>query len=197
MLLQRFFENLVYHGLESIGRFYSVYRGHVVDNEDPDGLNRIKVIIPVIAGKAEHPTWAYPRDSFSGDGYGAQILPQKGDMVMVEFEHGDPKFPIWSHAHYSLNQKPIEFDSPQVYGFKTPKGQMVIIDDRDGVEKIILSSNAYLVLRGDKVVIESSETFIQGEIRGVPRFAIGANGVFATTDGKIIQVTNGLITGIT
>ncbi len=139
MILGRFLETLIYEGLESIGRYYSVYRGHVIDNEDPTGLNRIQVMVPSVTSKSIHPTWAYPRDSFSGNGYGMQVLPVKGDMVMVEFDHGDPKFPIWSHAHFAKGEKPEEFISPQVYGFKTPKGQTIIIDDRDDVEKIIIN----------------------------------------------------------
>ncbi len=30
-------------GLESLGRYYSVYRAMVVNNTDPDHMNRIKV----------------------------------------------------------------------------------------------------------------------------------------------------------
>lgn len=146
-MLQRFFENLLYQGLEAIGRYYSMYRGHVVDNEDPDGLNRLSIIVPSVSGNKTHPTWAYPRNSFSGNDYGMQVLPQKGDLVMIEFEHGDPKFPIWSHAHFTQEEKPEEFVSPQVYGFKSPKGQIIVIDDRDDVEKIIINhgENAGLV----------------------------------------------------
>lgn len=131
-MLQRFFQQIMYNGLEAIGRYYSVYRGHVIDNNDPENLGRLKVLVPSIIGRKEHPSWVYPRNSVSGNGYGIQVLPQKGDLVMVEFEHGDPKFPIWSHAHFTENQKPEEFVNAQVYGFKSPKGQLVIIDDRDG-----------------------------------------------------------------
>ena len=46
---------------------------------------------------------------------------------------------IWSHAHFVTGQKPEEFVSPQVYGFKSPKGQIIIVDDRDDVEKIIIN----------------------------------------------------------
>ena len=139
MLLKRFFDTIVYQGLEAIGRYYSAYRGHVMDNNDPDGMNRLKVMIPSVGGKDTHPRWAYPRNSFSGAGYGMQVLPMKGDMVMVEFDNGDPKFPIWSHAHFAKDEKPEEFVSHQVYGFKTPKGQIIVIDDRDDVEKIIIN----------------------------------------------------------
>lgn len=133
------FQKLVYYGLEQFGRYYSTYRGYVVDNDDSGGFNRIKVIVPSVTRGKKHPSWAYPRNNFSGNGYGMQVLPLKGDMVMVEFEHGDPRFPIWSHAHFSEGEKPEEFATPQVYGFKSPKGQVIVIDDRDDVEKIIIN----------------------------------------------------------
>lgn len=139
MILGKILENIFYHGLESIGKYYSVYRGYVVDNEDPDNMNRIKIKIPGVTKKYTHPTWAFPRNNFSGNNYGMQVLPVIGDIVMIEFEHGNPAFPIWSHAHFVIDQKPEEFTSPQVYGFKTPKGQIIVIDDRDNIEQIIIN----------------------------------------------------------
>lgn len=147
MGIKGFIESIIYYGLEYIGRYYSTYRGFVVDNEDPDGINKVLVKIPIVSRYAEHPVWAYEQFSFSGPNYGTQVLPQVGDMVMIQFDHGDPKFPMWSHAHYVPGEKPEEFVSPQVYGFKSPKGQIIIIDDRDDVEKIIINhgENAGLV----------------------------------------------------
>ena len=197
MMLRTFVEKIIYYGLESIGKYYSSYRGYVVDNEDPDEMNRVKVQVPVIARGKTLNVWAWPKHTFSGVDYGIQMLPLKGDMVWVEFESGNVSSPMWFHGHYALGEKPSEFISAQVYGFKTPKGQLVIIDDRDDVEKIVIRSNKHIVIEGEAVVIESDETYFQGIIRGTPRFAIGANGIFTTTDGKVIQVTNGLISGIT
>jgi len=196
-MLREVFTNIIYNGLESIGKYYSSYRGYVVDNEDADDLGRLQIKIPSITQNKNHPVWAYPKNQWGGKDYGMQLLPSKGEIVWIEFEHGDTKFPIWNFAHRAMGEKPEEFISSKIYGFKTPKGQLVIIDDRDGVEKIIIRSNKHIVIEGEKVVLESDEIFFQGLIRGTPRFAIGGNGVFTTTDGKVVQVTNGLITGIT
>jgi len=137
--VREIFENIVFYGLESLGKFYSSYRGYVIDNNDEEGLGRIKVKIPSVTKNRNHPTWAYPKTQMGGNGYGMQFLPLVGDVVWVEFEHGDPRFPLWSFAHYTQDDKPEEFVSPQVYGFKSPKGQTIIIDDRDDVEKIIIN----------------------------------------------------------
>lgn len=131
--------NILFYGLESFGKYYSSYRGYVLDNDDPDDMGRIKVKIPAVTRDKEHPTWAYPKTQMGGGGYGVQMLPILGDMVWIEFEHGDTRFPFWSFAHRAKGEKPEEFASPQVYGFKTPKGQIIIIDDRDDIEKIIIN----------------------------------------------------------
>ena len=132
-------EGIIYYGLEYLGRYYSVYRGYVVNNIDPDNTNKLLVTVPMLTRHSHHPIWAYQQFNFSGKDYGMQVLPQIGDLIMVQFDHGDPKYPMWSHAHFVADQKPEEFVSPQVYGFKTPKGQIIIIDDRDDIEKIIIN----------------------------------------------------------
>ena len=130
MTFADFIYNVIHHGLEHFGKFYSSYRGYVVDNEDPDRLGRIKVQIPVVTRESTHTKWVWPKGSFSGANYGSQILPMVGDLVWIEFEHGNTEFPMWSHAHFTNGDMPEEFINHQVYGFKSPKGQLVIIDDR-------------------------------------------------------------------
>jgi len=137
MTVREIFNNILYYGLESFGKYYSSYRGYVVDNIDEDGLGRIKVKIPAVTREKTHPAWAYPKNQMGGKGYGMQMLPLIGDLIWVEFEHGDPRFPIWNFAHYTKGDKPEEFTSPKIYGFKSPKGQTIIIDDLE--EKIIIN----------------------------------------------------------
>ena len=135
--LKDIFSNIIYYGLESIGKYYSSYRGYVVDNEDPEHMGRVKVRIPSVTKGKEHPTWAYPKTQWGGNGYGMQMLPVKGEIVWVEFEHGDTRFPIWNFAHRAIGEKPEEFISSKIYGIKTPKGQTVIINDE--IEEIIIN----------------------------------------------------------
>jgi hypothetical protein len=136
MTLAEFAKALMYHGLEAVGKYYSSYRAYVMDNEDPENMGRIMVTIPSITADKMHIKWAYPKGQFSGKGYGMQFLPVKGDVVWVEFENGNARFPIWSHGHFSKDEKPEEFSSPLIYGFKSPKGQLIIVDD-SGDEPVI------------------------------------------------------------
>ena len=138
-MIREVFNNILYYGLESIGKYYSAYRGYVVDNDDEDGLGKLQVKIPTVTKNKIHPSWAYPKTQWGGKGYGMQLLPVKGELVWIEFEHGDTRFPIWNFAHRTDGDKPEEFVSPQIYGFKTPRGQIIVIDDREDVQKIIIN----------------------------------------------------------
>lgn len=120
---------VLHYGLEFIGRYYSTYRGFVVDNNDPEGLGRVRVICPSLIPNDKVGDWAFPKGAWGGNDYGTQMLPQVNDMVFLEFDHGNLDYPIWQFAGYGENEKPEEFSNPNIYGFKTPKGTIITVDD--------------------------------------------------------------------
>lgn len=72
-------------------RYYGLYRGIVADNRDPQGRNRVKLQVPqVFQGVVTD--WAMASTS-SGVAFAA---PQIGQGVWVQFEGGDPSYPVWS-----------------------------------------------------------------------------------------------------
>src|SRR4030065_133093 len=75
-------------------QFFGKYRGEVVDNDDPTLRGRIKVLVPAVLGTLE--AWAMPCVPYAGQGSGLYTLPKPGTQVWVEFEGGDPAYPIWS-----------------------------------------------------------------------------------------------------
>lgn len=117
------FKSLFEFGLEQTGMYYSVYRGIVADNDDPENLQRLKLIIPQISGNQQYEYWAFPVGVFYGKGYGIQILPKKGDVVWVMFEGGRPEIPIWQHGHPARKELPNddEVSDKDCYWFVTPK----------------------------------------------------------------------------
>jgi hypothetical protein len=69
---------------------YGKYRATVVDNNDPQGLGRIRVKCPKALGSAIS-SWAmscFPPGFFS--------IPEVGELVFVEFEEGDIDMPVWT-----------------------------------------------------------------------------------------------------
>jgi uncharacterized protein involved in type VI secretion and phage assembly len=72
-----------------------------MNNIDPMQIGRLMVQVPDVTGLLPS-TWAMPCLPFTGKQMGFWALPQIGTGVWVEFEQGDPNFPIWSGCWYGL-----------------------------------------------------------------------------------------------
>jgi uncharacterized protein involved in type VI secretion and phage assembly len=75
-------------------RFYGKYRGMVLNNVDPMQQGRIQVQVPDVSGLGIS-SWAMPCLPAAGIQNGLYTVPPIGAGVWVEFEQGDPDFPIW------------------------------------------------------------------------------------------------------
>ena len=75
-------------------KFYGKYRGMVISNIDPMQQGRLMVQVPDVGGLIPG-TWAMPCVPIAGIQNGMFALPIPGSGVWVEFEQGDPDFPIW------------------------------------------------------------------------------------------------------
>jgi len=76
------------------GKFFGKYRGMVLNNIDPMQQGRLQVQVPDVAGLAPV-TWAMPCVPLAGINTGMVALPMVGSGVWVEFEQGNPDYPIW------------------------------------------------------------------------------------------------------
>jgi uncharacterized protein involved in type VI secretion and phage assembly len=85
----------------SVEKFYGKYRGVVLQNIDPERRGRIQVQVPDVSNLLPS-SWAMPCLPFSGQQMGFFAVPQIGAGVWVEFEQGNPDYPIWSGCWYGL-----------------------------------------------------------------------------------------------
>ena len=117
------------------GRFFGKYRGTIVNNEDPTSRARLKVRVPAVMGSAE--IWALPCLPLAGPGMGAYLIPEVGAGVWVEFEAGDPSYPIWSGGYWGDGQAPTDNEgtsaSATVKVIRSKEGLMVTFNDKDQV----------------------------------------------------------------
>jgi uncharacterized protein involved in type VI secretion and phage assembly len=81
-------------------RFYGKYRGMVLNNVDPMGRGRIQVQVPDVT-QLLPTSWAEPCLPAAGLQQGLFVVPSIQSGVWVEFEHGDPSFPIWTGGWWS------------------------------------------------------------------------------------------------
>lgn len=157
MDLQRFINKVKLFGFEILGRYYSTYRGFVVSNEDPENNGRILVIVPSIFGSQAPPQWAYSKDRPSGPNYGLQWLPRTGDMIFIEFEFGDPKFPVWSHSHFLENEVPEEFKNTNDIGIKTPAGHIILVKEDENIIYVKHKDGNTFEIREDAIYMNGGE----------------------------------------
>lgn len=156
------------HGFENtVGKYYSIYRAIVMDNDDPENLGRLKLIIPTVSGNQGYDYWAFPRNVFSGKGHGVQVVPQKGEMVWVEFEGGEPEVPVWSHGHLAREDAPTddtELTDKDCYWFITPKGHKVKINDTKNTITIKHKDGQYVQFTEDSISLVSDKAISHGSL---------------------------------
>jgi uncharacterized protein involved in type VI secretion and phage assembly len=77
-----------------MSKYYGKYRGMVLDNVDPMQMGRLLVQVPDVANVLPS-TWAMPCLPFGGIQSGMYVVPTIGSGVWIEFEKGNPDYPIW------------------------------------------------------------------------------------------------------
>jgi uncharacterized protein involved in type VI secretion and phage assembly len=78
-----------------LAQYFGKYRGTVVNNVDPMQMGRIMAIVPDVTGPLPS-SWALPCVPMAGPQAGQFVLPQIGAAVWMEFEQGNPDYPIWT-----------------------------------------------------------------------------------------------------
>jgi uncharacterized protein involved in type VI secretion and phage assembly len=113
------------------GRFFGKYRGLVKDNKDPTGRGRVKVIVPAVM--ADRQVWALPCAPYGGNNMGLYAIPEPDTGVWVEFEAGDPNYPIWVGCFWADGQAPKNERgaeaTPPLKILRSRKGLMITLDD--------------------------------------------------------------------
>ncbi|HEX5208418.1 MAG TPA: phage baseplate assembly protein V [Steroidobacteraceae bacterium] len=80
-------------------QFFGKYRATVLNNIDPMQIGRIQVTVPDVSSFV--PTsWAMPCVPVAGIQMGVYTVPPIGAGVWVEFEQGDPDYPIWVGCYW-------------------------------------------------------------------------------------------------
>ncbi len=147
--------------------FYGKYRGIVTNIEDPLKIGRIQARVPDVLGN-ETSGWALPCVPFAGDGMGFYALPSTNARVWVEFEQGDPDYPIWSGCWWgSQDELPDEVQQEpyKKVVIKSDNRQIIVLDDSgsgeitiqtNGGQKIVLNSTSIKIDNGNGATVELS-----------------------------------------
>jgi hypothetical protein len=152
------------------GSFFGKYRGLVKDNKDPAGRGRLKVIVPAVMGDEQ--VWALPCTPYAGNNIGLYVMPEPDTGVWIEFEAGDPSYPIWVGCFWADGQVPKNERgtqaTPPLKIIRSQKGLMVTLDDKqqvitlsdkDGNNLVTIEvEQGKVTVKGtQKVVVEASQ----------------------------------------
>jgi uncharacterized protein involved in type VI secretion and phage assembly len=120
------------------GRIHGVVVGIVTNNQDPDGLGRVKVKFPWLSDVDES-AWARVAAPMAGHERGVYFLPEVDDEVLIAFEHGDARFPYVLGALWNGKDAPPASNDDgknNVRVIKSRSGHVVRLNDQDGKETI-------------------------------------------------------------
>jgi hypothetical protein len=107
-------------------KYLGKFRGKVLMNVDPLMQGRIVALVPAVS---ELPlSWALPCAPYAGSKVGFFALPPVGSNVWIEFERGDPNYPIWTGGFWAQGEAPAQPAVPTTKVLKT-EHMSVSLDD--------------------------------------------------------------------
>jgi uncharacterized protein involved in type VI secretion and phage assembly len=180
------------------GAFFSgVVVGVVTNNQDPDGLGRVKVKFPWLS-ETEESSWARVAAPMAGDNRGFYFLPEVEDEVLVAFEQGDFRFPYVLGALWNGKGKPPEHNDDgknDTRVIKSRSGHVIRLSDKDGEEKIEItdkSGNNSIVFDTAKntVTIASDKDIVLSASKGTIKLDAQKIEIKSSADARIESGAN-------
>lgn len=127
-------------------KYFGMYRGTVVNNDDPKKLCRIRASVPSLLGE-QLTGWALPCMPYGGvPKQGMYMVPDVGAQVWIQFEAGNIRNPIWVGTYWIKSWEP-ELTTRLI---QTQSGHVLQFDDEEGKEQIRLKHSSGAGLWIDK-----------------------------------------------
>jgi uncharacterized protein involved in type VI secretion and phage assembly len=143
-------DHLIFEYIRS--HYFGKYRGTVADNDDPTSRGRLQVKVPAVLGDLA--VWAMPCVPYAGNGVGFYSLPPNESGVWVEFEAGDPSYPVWTGCFWADSELP-DSSGPDVKIWKTDS--LTIRLDDSGDELLLQNDSDSKTTLSSDVTIESGD----------------------------------------
>jgi uncharacterized protein involved in type VI secretion and phage assembly len=166
-------------------QFWGKYRGTVINNIDPELRGRLQISVPDVLSLVPS-TWAEPCTPLAGPpgpGMGVYLVPPIGAAVWVEFERGDPNFPIWVGCRWGSQSDipPLAHAglpvSPNIV-LQTLGQQSLVISDLPGPTGGLMLKSA----TGASIIVNDTGIYIQN-----------GKGASLIMTGPTVTVNNGAL----
>jgi hypothetical protein len=168
-------------------RFFGKYRGLVIENIDPEQIGRVMVQVPDVFGTIPA-SWAMPCVPAAGIQAGCFMVPPIGSQVWVEFEQGDPDYPIWTGGFWGLvADVPIFATAP----LAIPPGQNIVLQTT-GQNMIMVSDAPPTPATGGIVLKSTTGAMIVVNDTGI--YISNGKGATITMVGPSVDVNIGALT---
>jgi Type VI secretion system/phage-baseplate injector OB domain len=145
-------------------KYYGKYRGVVLDNVDPMQIGRIMAMVPDVSSLLPT-TWCMPCVPAAGLQAGMLAVPSIGAGVWIEFEQGDPDYPIWTGCFWgSAAELPVltHLSPPGLSSltFQTTLQNGIVVNDVPGpTGGIILKSatGAFVIVNDTGIYLSNGQ----------------------------------------
>ncbi len=158
-------------GMDYFQKFYGDYYGSVADNADPNKMGRVKLKVPALYGNDVHDYWASAKGMPNGASEGMFWIPKVGDAVLVSFENGNCRFPMWQHGFWGTKDEhgnsPLaglydDDGKPTRRQITTATGQTILFDEKNKLVDIIDANGHHLTMDQTAVSVIATDLIAFG-----------------------------------
>jgi hypothetical protein len=165
----RLSEILFLRGLEHFGKFYSLYVGTCLDNNDSKNQNRIKVSCKSVYGSNEvHDVLILPLAVPMTSTFYVINPPQVGEEVLLFFRKGNIRYPLYIRTHQ--RQGLIDINTVLNNNNVTPSLYTLLIGDNIlNIEQTLIQlfqEDILITIEADKVIIQLRDAEATANIQG-------------------------------
>lgn len=169
--------------------------GQVTNNDDPDGLGRVKVTFPTLS-QAHESAWARVVSHGAGSRRGLQCIPEVGDEVLAGFEFGDVHRPVvfgglWSRTDPPPEAHPTSGGTTSTRVLATRRNhRLELVDDPSGAARLSLGdadcrlelTQPTTTLHGEQKVVVDGQNV---EITATDKIVLSAAQIEITATGAV------------
>lgn len=133
----------------------------IIDNEDSDGMDRVKVHFPWQQDNDNSP-WIRIQNPHAGNGKGFRFVPEKDEEVMIGFENGNAEKPYVIGAVFNGSGKSGSgTSSNHLKSISTKSGNSLVLNDENGSITVTDKGGNTLIMDGSgKITLKCSDSLL-------------------------------------